>query len=128
MEVWKMSFGADLDDTIDYARQTLAEQVSRGDGFMGGLADLNPLYQMARVQSTMRKYSDEEMIRMSDPDMLSESYSAARMLERLLAIQEARMAEESAARKADNAKLVDTVGKAVNTGVSNARLTSEQEN
>ena len=121
----------DVDSSLGLSRTFLAEKLSRN--LLSPITDyvnfgFGPGFgRTARVAAARRRFSDEELLTLgddSDPTLVA----ARAQLRELLAIQKAQMAEESAARKSDNAKLVDTVGKAVNTGVSNARLTSEQEN
>lgn len=124
--VWANSAFGDVDSSIDIARDLLAERTSRGTGVLSTISDLFPTRQDERVE---RQKARGDRFLLSAGDESDPAIMAAReMLQRLLDIQKAQMAEESAERKADNAKLTDTVGKAINTSVGNARLTSEQEN
>lgn len=124
--VWANSWLGDVDSSLDIARDLLAERTSRGEGVLSTISDLFPTRQDARVERQKAR-GDEFLLNAgdsSDPAIIA----AREMLRELLVIQKAQMTEESAERKADNAKLADTVGKAVNQSVGNARLTSEQEN
>ena len=116
-----------IENGLEISRNNLAERLSRG--FFSPIIDRAAfgLGRAARIRKARGDFSDEELLTLgdsSDPTLVA----ARAQLRELLEIQKAQMAEESAERKADNAKLADTVAKAVNQSVGNARLTSEQEN
>jgi hypothetical protein len=119
-----------LQASMGVARQAIGGAVFREN--FGLLSHLAPLRIFGNTAATFGR-SNEDLLRIRSDDPSVQAAQA--MLRELIAIQQSQVEEqkflakeEANRRSADNARLVDTVGRATNAAAQGSRLSSEEEN